>query len=186
MHIQIIIGSIREGRAAEPIAEWTARNASDRSDFSTELIDLKEWDLPMFALSKGPIMGDYEDELQKRWAAKIAEGDAFLFVTPEYNHGYSSVLKNALDYIYAEWVRKPAGFVSYGGVNGARSVEQLRQVVIELQMAPIREALHIASFWDKLDDNRFQAGDKDLQQLNKVLDELTWWGHALKNARESG
>lgn len=186
MHIQIIVGSIREGRMAKPVSDWVHHIALSREDMSAELVDLKEWDLPMFALSKGPIMGDYQDPLQQRWAAKIAEGDCYLFVSPEYNHGYSAALKNALDYLYGEWVRKPASFVAYGGVKGARSVEQLRLVLVELQMAPLRDALHIQRLWDKVNDGRFAGDEKDAKQLHKVFDELLWWGTALRGARESG
>jgi NAD(P)H-dependent FMN reductase len=148
-----------------------------------ELIDLKEWNLPVFALAKPPIMGDYEDALQQRWASKIASADGYLLISPEYNHGYSPALKSALDYLYAEWARKPVSFVSYGGVNGARSIEQMRQVVVELQMAPLREALHIPGVWGKQADGRFNGDERDEKQLNKVLDQLLWWGNALRDAR---
>lgn len=183
MHIQIILGSIRKGRVAKPVGDWVYQNAKGRKDATFELIDLKEWDLPMFNLPKGPIKGDYEDPAQQRWAKKIDQGDGYVFVCPEYNHGYPSVLKNAVDYLYAEWVRKPASFVSYGGVNGARSVEQLRLVVIELQMAPLREALHIPDVWGKVEKDRFAGDSDDTKQLSKTLDDLVWWTEALRKAR---
>lgn len=185
MHIQILIGSVREGRMAKPVGDWALGIASTRKGLSAELIDLKEWDLPMFALAKGPSGGNYEDALQKRWAEKIAQGDGYLFISPEYNHGYSAVLKNALDYLYAEWARKPAGCISYGGVKGARSVEQLRLVLVELQMAPLRDAVHIADVWGKVEGGRFTGDDRDVKQLDKVLDELSWWGSALRQGRET-
>jgi NAD(P)H-dependent FMN reductase len=111
------------------------QQAASRADCSVELVDLKDWDLPLFSIGRPPILGAYEDALQQRWAQKVAQADGYLFISPEYNHGYTPVLKNALDYLYAEWVRKPASFVTYGGVSGARGVEQLRLVLIELQMA---------------------------------------------------
>jgi len=151
---------------------------------SVELIDLKEWNLPMFDFAKPPIMGDYEDPLQQRWADKIAKGDGYLFISPEYNHGYSSVLKNALDYLYQEWGRKPASFISYGGVGGARSIEQLRLVLIELKMAPLPSAVHIQDLWNKLKDDRFAGDSSDIKQLNEALDDLFWWSNALKETRK--
>lgn len=183
MHIQIIVGSVRKGRIAKPVADWAHEVAAARDDLSVELVDLKEWDLPIFALPKGPAAGEYEDPLQKRWAAKIAQGDGYLFVCPEYNHGYTAALKNALDYLYSEWNRKPGACISYGGVRGARSVEQLRLVMVELRMAPLRNAVHIDSVWKKVGDGRFSADEKDQKQLQTVLDELLWWGTALKNAK---
>src|SRR2546430_10705695 len=102
MHIQIITGSVREGRKAKPVADWVYRQTAARKDCTVELVDLKEWNLPMFHFAKPPILGAYEDAVQRRWAEKIAQADGFLFVSPEYNHGYSSALKNALDYLYAE------------------------------------------------------------------------------------
>lgn len=185
MHIQIINGSVREGRVAKPVADWAFGVASDRQDFSVEMIDLKEQDLPMFDLPKSPIMGNYESPIQQKWADKIAQGDAYIFISPEYNHGYSPALKNALDYLYAEWNRKPASVVTYGGVQGARSLEQLRQVMIELQIVPLRDATHILNVWNKVKEDRFTPEEIDTKQLNKMLDELTWWGKVLHQARES-
>src|SRR2546430_3288789 len=183
MHIQIIVGSVREGRRAKPVADWVYAQAASRQDCSVELVDLKDWNLPLMSLAKPPILGDYEDPLQQRWAQTVARGDGYLFVAPEYNHGYSAVLKNALDYLYAEWVRKPASFVTYGGVAGARGVEQLRLVLIELRMAPLRDALHITGIGGKLNDGVFDGDEKDVSQLDAVLDELLSWSRALSTAR---
>jgi NAD(P)H-dependent FMN reductase len=168
---------------AKPVGDWALAVASARKDITVELIDLKEWNLPIFALPKGPSGGNYQDPLQRRWAEKIAQGEGYLFISPEYNHGYSAVLKNALDYLYAEWARKPAGCIAYGSVKGARSVEQLRLVLVELQMAPLRDAVHIADIWGKVQDGRFHADDSDAKQLQRVLDELCWWGNALRSAK---
>jgi NAD(P)H-dependent FMN reductase len=165
------------------VSDWAYQVAAARNDLSVELVDLKDWNLPMFDLSKPPILGDYEDALQRRWAAKIAEGDGYVFVSPEYNHGYTSALKNALDYLYGEWVRKPAGFIGYGGALGARGIEQLRLVLIELRMAPLRDALYISNIMQKLKDGRFEGDERDAKQLNQVIDEIVWWSKALKVAR---
>src|SRR4051812_3646504 len=110
--IQIIIGSIREGRVGEPVARWFAALAAARADLSFELIDLRDWDLPFLAHATPPSRG-YESDLQRRWANKVAEADGYVLVTAEYNHGYPPALKNALDYVYAEWARKPVSYVSY-------------------------------------------------------------------------
>jgi NAD(P)H-dependent FMN reductase len=158
--------------------------AALRKDLSVELVDLKDWNLPMFDLPKPPILGGYEDPLQKRWADKIAEGDGYLFVSPEYNHGYTSALKNALDYIFGEWGRKPASSISYGGALGARGIEQLRLVLIELRMVPLADALYISDIMSKVKDGRFEGDARDAKQLTKILDELVWWGNALKSSRQ--
>ncbi|BBZ10882.1 NADPH-dependent FMN reductase [Mycobacterium branderi] len=185
MHIQVIVGSVREGRRAKPVADWVCAQAASRQDCSVELVDLKDWDLPMMSLAKPPILGDYEDPLQQRWAQQVSQGDGYIFVTPEYNHGYSPALKNALDYLYAEWARKPASFVTYGGVAGARGVEQLRLVLIELRMAPLRDALHINGIGNKLNDGVFNGDTNDISQLNTAIDDLLWWSRALSAARVS-
>jgi NAD(P)H-dependent FMN reductase len=186
MHIQVIVGSVREGRRAKPVADWVCQQAASRSDCSVELVDLKDWDLPLMSLAKPPIMGDYEDPMQQRWAEKVKRADGYLFVSPEYNHGYTAALKNALDYLYAEWQRKPASFVTYGGVAGARRVEQLRLVLIELRMAPLRDALHITNIHSKLSDGTFVGDPTDASQLSGVLDDLLWWSRALSAARNGG
>lgn len=183
MRIQVIVGSVREGRRAKPVADWACAQAAARQDCSLELVDLKDWNLPLMSLAKPPIMGDYDDPLQQRWAQKVAQGDGYLFVAPEYNHGYSPALKNALDYLYSEWIRKPASFITYGGVAGARGVEQLRLVLVELRMAPLRDALHVADIGRKLNDGVFVGDENDASQLNVVLDDLVWWGTALSTAR---
>jgi NAD(P)H-dependent FMN reductase len=152
---------------------------------SVELVDLKDWNLPLFDFAKPSIMGDYENPLQQRWADKIAQGDGYLFISPEYNHGYTPVLKNALDYLYAEWAHKPASFITYGEVNGARGIEQVRLVLIELRMAPLRNAVHLSNLRDKFKDGRFVGDNADGEQLMRVLNDLVWWGQALKAARDA-
>lgn len=129
----------------------------------------------------------YEHDVVKRWTAQIAASDGFLFVTPEYNYGTSAVLKNAIDWVYPEWNRKAAAFVSYGSAMGARAVQQLRETAIEIQLAPIRSSVHIpvATLWA-----HFQGGDVDKglaeleTQANVMIDDLLWWTAALKTARE--
>ncbi len=183
MHLQIILGSIRTGRRSEPVAQWAFERASNRDGVTVELIDLKTWNLPMFDLAKFPSQGGYEDPLQQRWAETIARGDGYLFVSPEYNHGYTAALKNALDYLYAEWNRKPASFVSFGNAEGARGIEQLRLVLVELEMAPLPTAVHLRSVADKIRDGVFTADPREDQRFDVMFEELTWWMRALRAAR---
>ncbi|MCQ6560585.1 NADPH-dependent FMN reductase [Paenibacillus mendelii] len=185
MKIQIIIGSVREGRRGKSIGEWAFHTAAARGDVQVELIDLKEWDLPMYDLAKPPILGQYEDPLQQRWADKIKEADGYLFISPEYNHSFTSALKNALDYLYEEWGRKPASFIGYGPTGGIRGIEQLRLVLIELKMAALGSALHLTKVHEKIVNNRFIASDHDTSSLNHALDDLLWWSRALSEAKKN-
>src|SRR5208283_1540394 len=143
--IHVIIGSTRQNRFSEKPARYILNELKKKEDVQAELIDLRDWPLPFYDEPISPAInkGNYSNELGKKWAAKVGEADGYIMVTPEYNHGYSAVLKNALDWVFPEWNGKPVGFVSYGNAGGARAIEQLRQVVIELQMVPIRSAIHI-------------------------------------------
>jgi NAD(P)H-dependent FMN reductase len=193
--IKIIIGSTRQGRFSEKPAYWIYEEAKKLDGVDVELLDLRDYPMPFFESPMSPSMahGKYENEVVQKWAEKIREADAFIIVTPEYNHGYPAVLKNAMDVIYPEWNRKPVGFVAYGSVMGARSVEQLRQVAIELQMAPIRNAIHIpvdiffAAMMGKgpLGSEMFEPIRKSPMgdRVQIFFDELLWWAKALKTAR---
>lgn len=134
--IGIIVGTIRQGRFGEKPAHWISEIASARTDLEPEVVDLRDYPLPLFDEETGPAMASPEDETALRLGEKMDEFDGYLFVTAEYNHGMPGVLKNALDHVYPQCNRKPAAFIGYGGVGGARAVEQLRLVCIELQMAP--------------------------------------------------
>ncbi len=185
LKVQIILGSTREGRQGEKVFKWISGLASKRTDFKPEFIDLKNWDLGF--LHDAPSMGKYSDPLVNKWAEKIDEADAYIVITPEYNHGYSAVLKNALDVIYKEWNNKPITFVSYGGlVGGSRSVEQLRQVAVELQMAPIREAVFIPGVWEAFDENGKLKNEEEYnKRAESMFNQLVWWATILKNARKN-
>ena len=185
LKVQIILGSTREGRYGEKVGKWINNIASKRKDFKTEYIDLREWNISFLNDHMPPSMGKYSDPVVQKWAKKIEEADAYIIVTPEYNHGYPGVLKNALDVIYKEWNNKPVTFVSYGGyVGGSRSVEQLRQVALELQMAPIREAIFIPFVWQAFDENDEIKGKEDYnKRADSMLNQLIWWAKALKEAR---
>ena len=183
--IQIILGSIREGRKGERVAKWLYEHASKRTDMSLEFIDLRDYPLPLFAHGGFPSAGDIAPEA-KKWAGKIAEADGFIWVTPEYNHGYSSVLKNAIDHIYSEWKQKPVALVSYGGLaGGARAAEGLRLVAAELHMASIREAMVIPRVSGAFNDKGEPTDPAALaKSADTMLNDLLWWTTALKNARQ--
>ncbi|MEK6871413.1 MAG: NAD(P)H-dependent oxidoreductase [Nanoarchaeota archaeon] len=190
MKILIIIGSTRQNRFSEKPAKWIYEQSKKRKEFEAELIDLRDYPIPFFdePISPSMIKEPYSNENVKKLTKKIEEADGFIIVSPEYNHGYPAVLKNMFDYIYKEWNRKAIGFVSYGSVGGARSVEQLRQVAVELQMASIRQAIHIPAqlFFDIMmgknnDSNPFE-GLKP--QVDSFFEHLIWWTKALKDARK--
>ena len=196
LRIKIIVGSTRQNRFSEKPAQWIFEEAKELEGVEAELLDLRDYPMPFFDDPMPPSMakGQYSNETVKKWAEKINDGDAFIIVSPEYNHGYSAVLKNALDVINPEWNRKPVGFVSYGSAVGARSVEQLRQVAVELQMAPIRNAIHIpvdifmAAMMGKgtLDPNEMFAPIRKSPMgdpVEKFFNDLLWWAKALKDAR---
>lgn len=185
--IHVIIGSTRQNRFSEKPAQWIYEELKKREGVEAELVDLRDYPLPFYDEPGGgptKLGGKYSNETAVRWAEKVGEADGYIIVTPEYNHGYPAVLKNALDYVYYEWNKKPVGFVSYGGVGGARSVEQLKQVTVELEMVPISKAIHIVSFWTLLDEEGNLKTETLEQNKQSFLDQLMWWTHALKDARE--
>lgn len=183
-HVQIVLGSTREGRFGEAVARWFSVLAAEREDMSTELVDLRDWELPFLTTPMPPAMSPPSDELSQRWAAKVSEGDGYVFVTPEYNHGYPAVLKNALDHVFDPWNRKPAAFVGYGGpAGGVRAVEQLRQVVVELEMVPLRRQVIIAKVYAAFDERGQPRDPGAAREAGAVLDELAWWATAMRDAR---
>jgi len=169
--VQVILGSTRKGRAGERVSRWFMDQAQGRDDLRLELVDLRDWPLPFFDSPVPPAMGRYDDPAQQAWGAHVGRADAYVLVTPEYNHGYPAVLKNALDTVYAEWRGKPVGFVGYGSVGaGVRAVEQLRQVVIELSMLPLREQVGIPRVYAAFDEaGRLRAPHHDAE-AKAVLD----------------
>jgi NAD(P)H-dependent FMN reductase len=188
-HIQIILGTDREGRFSEKAGAWLMDRLGARSDLQVELVDLRDYPLPFYDQTVPPALGhrDYPPEVA-RWASKVEEADGYIVVTAEYNHGYPALLKNALDHAFPEFNRKPVAFVGYGNVGGARAIEQLRLVTVELEMAPLRHAVHILP--DVMRPVR-QAGDAfDIelfapldQRLDTLAADLRWWADALNRAR---
>jgi NAD(P)H-dependent FMN reductase len=188
LHLTVILGSTRPNRTSEKLLPWLTDGISAHGGYDLEVLDLRDYPLPFYDQPMTPAQvtnGNYGNDVAKQWAKKIQAADAFLVVAPEYNHGYPAVLKNALDSVYAEWNNKPIAFVSYGSAMGARSVEQLRQVAVELQMAPIRQGVHILSPWTLMEDGAFKAGALDpySDPLQKMLTQLAWWANALHAAR---
>lgn len=189
LKVKVIVGSTRPGRFSEKVLPWLTGNLAKRDDLEIEVLDLKEHVLPLFDAPMSPAYvtdGNYGNDVVNAWGKKIGEADAYIIIAPEYNHGYTAVLKNALDVVYGEWNKKVVGFVSYGSVGGGRVVEQLRQVAVELQMASTRNAVHIQAPWFLLnEDGSLKEGALDAytDSLGAMLDQLEWWGNALKTAR---
>jgi NAD(P)H-dependent FMN reductase len=192
--IKVILGSTRQKRFGDKPAYWICEEARAQADVDIECLDLRDYPMPFFDEPMSPMWGkgQYGNASVQRWADRIADGDAFIVVTPEYNHGYPAVLKNAIDSIYPEWVNKPVGFVSYGNSGGARAIEQLRLVAIEMRMWPIRSAIHIptAVYLAVMNDpippslelfNPMKDGR--VNQVARFFDELLWAARALAQAR---
>ncbi len=186
LSIHVIAGSVRQGRISLPIAHWVMERIAARDEFDARLLDLADWNLPMFAEPYPPATGRYTGEKQRAWGEAIGAADGYILVAPEYNHGMSAVLKNALDTVEAEWERKPVAFVAHGTLGGARSVEQLRGVTASMAMAPLSSAVHIQGAAKMRDGDRFNAGENEDRRLSTLFDELLWWGRALKAARTGG
>jgi NAD(P)H-dependent FMN reductase len=188
--IGIIIGSTREKRFGEKAARWIHGIASQRTDMEFEIVDLRDYPLPFFE-GASPFYVPVTNEIAQRWGKKIAELDGYVFVTAEYNRSITGALKNALDWAYREYNRKPAAYLGYGSVGGARAVEQLRLISVELQMAPTRSGVHIAgtdAFALLIQGKSFEELDQTnlLKSAHSMLEELAWWTKALKSAREAG
>lgn len=183
--IAIIIGSTRPNRVGESVGRWVQQQANQRDDAAFELIDLREINLPLLDEPVPPAMGQYSKEHTKAWAAKVASFDAFVFVTAEYNHSVPASLKNALDFVYAEWNNKAAACVSYGSAGGARAVEQLRLILSELQIAHVRNQVMFSLFEDFENFSDFKPRDRHKESLTEMLDQLISWAGGFKKLREA-
>jgi len=188
LKIKVVLSSIRENRFGDKPAKWIADLASKVPGFEVEVLDLKDYQLPMFAEAVSPayVTGEYSKPEVNKWAGKVADADGFIFVIPEYNHSFPSSLKNNLDYLHRELINKPLCVVAYGSVGGARAIEQLRLVAIELQMASIRNSVHIMNPWLLTEaDGSLKAGVLDgyVKPAEGMLSQFSWWANALKDAR---
>lgn len=184
LNIGIIVGTTRPGRKADTVARWVLELAQKRSDAKFEIIDIQDFNLPLLDEPIPPSMGKYTHEHTKRWAAKIDAFDAFIFVTPEYNHSIPGSLKNAIDFIYAEWNNKAAGIVSYGSMGGARAAEQLRGILAELKIASVRAQVMLSLFADFENFTKFKPTSFQEESVKTMLDQIVEWGEALKHTRK--
>ena len=183
IRVGIIVGSTRPGRKAETVARWVHERGSRRGNAEYQLVDLREFALPLLDEPIPPSLGQYTHDHTKRWATKIATYDAFIFITPEYNHSTSGALKNAIDFIYAEWNNKAAAFVSYGSALGTRAVEHLRGIMAELQIADVRTHVALSLFDDFENFTEFKPRELHLSTLDTLLDQVVGWGESLKGYR---
>ncbi len=179
--LQVIVGSTRPGRVGIHVARWFCEQAEAHGAFEVELIDLAEVGLPFLDEPKHPRLGDYVHQHTRDWSATISRGDAYAMVTPEYNHGPSAVLKNAIDFLSAEWVGKPVALVSYGGVSaGTRAVQSLKPVLSAVQMVPLFQTVAIPFVQQFLHDGRIEANDAMRQGATATLDALADWTQRLR------
>jgi NAD(P)H-dependent FMN reductase len=183
INVAIIIGSTRPGRVGGSVGKWAFEIAQRRKDAQFELVDLEDFNLPLLDEPIPPSQGKYSKEHTKKWAAKIASFDGYVFVTPEYNHGISGALKNAIDFLFAEWNNKAAGFVGYGSAGGARAVEQLRLVMAEVQVATVRNQVALSLFTDFENYTIFKPKEFHEKMLGQVFDQVIAWGGALRALR---
>jgi NAD(P)H-dependent FMN reductase len=179
----IILGSTRPSRVGKTVADWVETVAKKREDCEFSLIDLQEIGLPLLDEGLPPILGQYTQQHTKDWSRTVAGFDAFVFVTPEYNHSMPASLKNAIDFLHAEWNNKAAGFVSYGVAGGIRAVEHLRLVLAELQVATVRSQVTLDSYADFENFYDFRPQERHEEALNTVFDQVIAWGGALKTLR---
>ena len=178
LHVAVIIGSTRRGRFAPTVAKWFASHAGRRQDMAVDVIDLAEAQFPA-------VLGDNPGSEVMAVSQQLAAADAFVIVTPEYNHSFPAPLKNAIDWHSREWHAKPVAFVSYGGrAGGLRAVEQLRQVFAELHAVSVRDTVSFHDVWTQFDSDGWPTSPDGCEAAAKsMLDQLTWWGYALREAR---
>jgi len=185
LKIAIITGSTRPTRVNDQVAKWVLEQAQKRGDAEYTLVDIKDANLPLLDEPLPAGYGQYQNAHTKAWADIIRQYDGYVIVTPEHNHSTSAALKNALDYVYAEWNNKAVGFVGYGSAQGVRAVEHLRQIVGELQMADVRTAVQLSLFTDFTDNaSVFKPADLHLESLDTMLTQLNAWAGALKPLRQ--
>ena len=186
IRVGVIVGSTRPGRNGAAVARWVVELARARRDAEIELVDVADYELPLLDEPSPASVGPYTKEHTKRWAATIDRLDAFVFVTPEYNHGPSGALKNAIDFLYKEWNNKAAGFISYGGAGGVRAVEQLRLVMAEVQIADVRAQVGLSLFHDFERFATFKPTPSHGAAVQNMFDQLVAWGTALRALRKTG
>lgn len=186
--IAVIIGSTRDTRFGAKPAKWIYDLAKQRDDLDVELVDLKDFDLPLFNEAASNAWVPSQDPKAVAWQKKVASFDGYIIVTPEYNRSIPGALKNAFDQAYVDWNKKPVGFVAYGSVGGARAVEHARTIAVELQMVPVRSGVHIGGGeFFAVAFNGKELSDIEaaiLPGAKDMLDQVSWWAYATKTARE--
>lgn len=181
--ILVILGSTRPTRRGIKVAEWLKTVTAQYSDMEFDFVDLAQLDLPFLQEPQSASSGIYEYETTKAWSKRVAGADGYIIITPEYNHSFPGVLKNALDHLYHEWNRKPVAFVGYGGHLGVRSVDQLRLVACGMEMATVYSQVEIDIFAQVDENGNFTATPKNDAQAKRMLDELKWWAQTLSAGR---
>lgn len=182
------MSTTRQNRFADKPTQWIVDRLARRAEIAAEVIDLRDYPMPFFDEATSPAYAPPDNPVARRWASKVDEMDSFIFVTAEYNRSIPGALKNALDYAYREFNRKPAAFVGYGGVGAARAIEQLRLICIELQLAPLRTAVHVGmEQYLAIANGEKQVGDFDYLNSTAatMIDDIVWWTDALSAARHS-
>lgn len=186
MKIGVILGSTRPGRNGKAVADWFMKQAKGYSaDIEFNLVDLADWDLPVFNEAGFPSSGEYQHQHTKDWSKEISQYDGFVYIVTEYNRGMPSAIKNAIDYLYNEWAFKPVGYVGYSSAGAFRTISQLREVAGELNMVDIRKQLSI-NVWEAVADGQWQAGDTYDKEAKSLLTQLEWWARLLEPARKAG
>lgn len=186
--IAVVIGSVRTNRFADKPANWIADLARATGEFEVEVLDLKDYPLPIFDEPASPAYGPSQSEVARRWQEKLDTIDGFIFTAAEYTHGPTAALKNALDFAYPQWAKKPAAFVGYGGVGGARAIEQLRLHAVELQMVPTRNAVHImfGEYLAVVNEGKSLSNFPHLLKAGQdTVSQFAWWVKATKAARDA-
>jgi NAD(P)H-dependent FMN reductase len=181
--VAIITGSTRPGRVNVQVAKWVHELSSKRTDAEFELVDIADFNLPLLDEPTPPSMGPPQHEHTKAWSAAISKFDAYVFVTPEYNHATSGALKNAIDYLFTEWNNKAAGIVSYGSAGGIRAAENLRLILGELMIADVRTQVALSLSTDFENYTVFKPAASHEKTLNTIFDQVISWGTALKTLR---
>jgi NAD(P)H-dependent FMN reductase len=184
LKVAVVTGSTRPGRNNEAVSSWVHSLAAQRKDAEFELVDIASYNLPLFDEPMSPLWGRYTHEHTRLWSEKIASFDAYVFVTPEYNHSTSAALKNAIDFLYKEWNNKAAGFVSYGGHGGLRAVEHLRLIMSEVMVATVRGQVTFSLFADFENFKTFKPNPQHEKHMHMMLDQLIVWGGALRAVRQ--
>lgn len=179
--IGIVIASTRPTRVGKKVTDWFHSQIKDAADVEFEIIDLLEENLPFLSEPESPASGKYEQESTKKWSAKISVLDGFIFITPEYNHGYPAPLKNAIDTLFHEWNKKPAAFVGYGGLGGGRAIEQLIPVVARVGMVPLATTtFNVLNVWSAFDDAGNIKEENTMGNKEKLVESLVWWANQVK------